>query len=224
MGATTALDDSSFGDLVAFERCGPPAAAERRVDIRVITNIAGRYLLGSRRDERGNRREFACRALNMSVRAMLLAAPVGGPPGERVIVHFDQFGRLEGSIIRVLSRGFVMSITASEEDRVKLAGKIAWLENFKNHDTHEARRYERIVPRNPYSRVTLADGRTETCFIIDMSPSGVAVSADMRPEIGTVLAVGRVIGRVRRHLSEGFAVEFINVQDVDALPALLLSR
>jgi hypothetical protein len=222
--AITALNSPNFDDLVAVERAVPAAVLDRRADIRVITSIPGRYLLGSRRDERGNRREFACRALNMSARAMLLAAPVSGPPGERVIAHFDQFGRLEGSIIRVLSRGFVMSIAASEAERLKLASRLAWLEDHKNHDAHEARKHERIVPRNPCSWVTLADGSTETCFIIDMSASGAAVSADVKPEIGTVLAVGRVVGRVRRHLAEGFAVEFVQMQSIDALPALLLRR
>lgn len=221
--APAALHQDHIDDLVAVER-REPAAAERRTDIRVITSIPGRYILGSRYDERGNRREFACRALNMSARAMLLAAPVAGPPGERVITHFDQFGRLEGSIIRVLSRGFVMSVAATEEEREKLAGKLAWLEDHKNHDAHEARKHERVVPRNPYSCLTLADGRTQTCFVIDMSASGVAVSADLLPELGTVLAVGRVVGRVRRHFAEGFAVEFVQVQNIDLLPSLLLRK
>ena len=155
---------------------------------------------------------------------MLLAAPVAGQAGERVIAHFDQFGRLEGAIIRVMSRGFVMSITASEAERERLAAKLAWLEDHKNHDAHEARQYERVVPRNPHSWLTLADGRTEACFVIDLSASGVAVSADVRPDIGTVLAVGRVVGRVRRHFSSGFAVEFVTVQDLDRLPSLLLRK
>jgi hypothetical protein len=219
----TALHQHDLDDLVAVER-REPVAAERRTDIRVITNIPGRYILGSRSDERGNRREFACRALNLSTRAMLLAAPVLGPPGERVIAHFDQFGRLEGSIIRLLSRGFVMSIAASDAEREKIAAKLVWLEDHKNHDAHEARKHERVVPRNPYSWLTLADGRTQACFVIDLSASGIAVSADLKPDLGTVLAVGRVVGRVRRHFAEGFAVEFVQVQDIDLLPSLLLRK
>lgn len=222
MGSVAPHQDC-FDDLVALER-RETVVVERRADIRVITNIPGRYLLGSRHDKCGNRREFVCRALNMSTVAMLLAAPVSGPPGERVIAHFDPFGRLEGAIVRVLSRGFVVSIAASAEERERLAAKLVWIEDHKNHDAHEARRYERIVPRNPYSWVTLADGRTQTSVVIDMSASGVAVSADLKPEIGTVLAVGRVVGRVRRHFAEGFAVEFVELQDVDRLPLLLLRQ
>lgn len=211
--APASLQSQSPSDLVAVDR---------RTDIRVITSIPGRYMLGSRHDERGNRREFACRALNMSPRAMMLSAPVIGPPGERVIAYFDQFGRLEGMILRVLSRGFVMSISATHEDRARLAVKLAWLEDHKNHDAHEARQHERIVPRNPNSTMTLADGRQMDCFVIDLSASGVAVSADIVPALGTVLAVGKVIGRVRRHFTEGFAVEFVKLQDIDQLPTLLL--
>jgi hypothetical protein len=205
----------SSGDLVAVDR---------RVDIRVITSIPGRYSLGSRHDLNGRRREFACRALNMSPRAMLLAAPVNGPPGERVIAHFDRFGQLDGQITRVLSRGFVMSIAASEDERARLAVKLAWLEDHKNHDVNEARQHERIVPRDPYSILTLADGRTLTCLVIDMSASGVAVSADIVPPVDTPLAVGKVIGRVRRHFTEGFAVEFLEIQNLDMLPHRLLRR
>jgi hypothetical protein len=50
------------------------------------------------------------------------------------------------------------------------------------------------------------------CFVIDMSVSGAAVSADVQPEIGTPLAVGACIGRVVRLLPDGFAVKFVEQQ------------
>ncbi len=208
-----------------FDSAGDIVAVDRRADIRVLTNVPGRYSLGSRQDSLSRRRDFACRALNMSPQAMLLAAPVSGPVGERVVCHFDRFGRIEGTIIRVLPRGgFVMSIQASEDDRAKLAVKLAWIEDHKNHDVHEARKHERIIPRDPYSTITLADGSVQTCLVIDMSASGVAVSADIVPPLGTPLAVGTVVGRVRRHFAEGFAVEFVDVQDVEQLAYRLLRR
>ena len=211
--------------LPKFDSLGDLVAVDRRADIRVITSIPGRYSLGSRRDGSGHRREFACRALNISTRAMLLAAPVTGPPGERVLSYFDRFGRIEGNIVRVLAKGgFVMSIAATEDERAKLAAKLAWLEDHKNHDAHEARKHERIVPREPYSTLTLADGRHLTCLVIDMSISGVAVSAEVVPPIGTPVAIGKVVGRVRRHFAEGFAVEFIELQNFDELPYRLLRR
>lgn len=213
-----------FQSAPQYQSLGDIVMVDRRVDIRVITSIPGRYSLGSRHDATGNRREYACRALNMSPRAMMLAAPVNGRPGERVIAYFDRFGRLEGQIARVLERGFVMGIAATDDERAKLAVKLAWLEDHKNHDVNEARKHERIVPRDPYSTLTLADGRTLTCLVIDMSVSGVAISCEVMPKIGTPLAVGKVVGRVRRHFTEGFAVEFLEIQNLDMLPYLLLRR
>ncbi len=211
-------------DMLPSEDLDDIVAVDRRSEVRIITSIPGRYSLGSRYDAQGQRREFACRALNMSSRAMLLAAPVNGAMGERVIAHFDQFGRLHGNIIRLLIRGFVMSILASEQEREKLARKLAWIEDHKNHDAPEAREHGRIVPREPYSTVTLADGRVLTCLVIDMSASGVAVSAEVTPAIGTPVAIGTVIGRVRRHFAEGFAVQFLEVQNLSYLPQQLLRR
>jgi len=208
-----------------YESADDIVAVDRRADIRVITSVPGKYSLGSRRDMNGQRREFACRALNMSTHAMLLAAPVGGPRGERVIAYFDKFGHIEGNILRVLPRGgFVMSITASEDERMKLAAKLAWLEDHKNHDVSEARAHARVVPRDPYSTLTMSDGQTMTCLVMDMSVSGVAVSAELMPPIGAPVAIGKVVGRVRRHFSEGFAVQFIDVQNIVELPYRLLCR
>ena len=40
----------------------------------------------------------------------------------------------------------------------------------------------------------VADGAIESCLVLDFSVSGAAVSANMVPRIGTVLAIGTVIG------------------------------
>ncbi len=72
------------------------SAYERRDDVRVIVNLAGRYMLASKRNLKGERCEFACRIVNISLAAMALSAPVPGPVGERVIVYSEQFGRLHG--------------------------------------------------------------------------------------------------------------------------------
>jgi hypothetical protein len=197
---------------------------DRRPDVQIITSLAGRYMLGSKRDALGNRREFACRALNMSPQIMLLAAPVVAPVGERVIAHLDQFGKLEGAITRLLERGFIMSLSGSEEEQAKRAAKLSWLENHKNHDVNDVRKHGRIVPRNPYSTLVLPDGQTMTCLVIDMSVSGAAVSADIVPEIGMPLALGKVVGRVRRHFAEGFAIQFVETQDLETMEERLLRQ
>ena len=109
------LNQGEFGDVVFVER---------RRDVRIIVSIPGRYSLAGRRDARGERRVFSCRAVNVSPHAIALAAPVNGSVGERVIAHIDHLGKLEGPIRRLLEHGFVMDILASEDERDRLAVKI----------------------------------------------------------------------------------------------------
>jgi hypothetical protein len=55
-----------------------------------------------------------------------------------------------------------------------------------------------------------------------MSVSGAAVSADIQPEIGSPLALGRSVGRVIRQFREGFAVKFIKPVERDVLEHLII--
>lgn len=142
--------------------------------------------------------------------------------GESVTVYVDKFGNIEGEIIRVLNEGFVISIRASEAEREKFVSKIAWLDRYIRQDAINSRRHGRIVPRNPNSTLLIADGSVVSCFVIDMSISGAAVSAEITPPVGTPLAVGRIVGKVIRHFSEGFAIKFVQEQSAEMLEQLLI--
>jgi hypothetical protein len=190
-------------------------AEERREDVRIIASIPGRYMLANRRNLKGDRCEFACRVVNVSLQAMALAAPVPGQVGERVIVYTEPFGRLHGAITRLITDGFVMSIAATAESRERLGVKLAWLAKQKDApDLPDGRRHARVVPRNPMATILTADGSTTSCLVIDFSDTGVAVSADIYPAIGTPLAIGKMIGRVVRRFPEGFAVEFAELENL----------
>jgi hypothetical protein len=193
------------------------AVVDRRREPRIILSLPGRYALANRRDASGQLLEFECRVVNISLHAMALFAPVTGTVGDRVIVSCDEFGKLEGSIARLLDRGFVMEIIATDDERRELATKIEVYENIKNHDFPNRRRHKRIIPKDPRSIIIFGDNSRVECLVIDISTSGVAVAADIRPEIGTPLAVGAVVGRVVRHLDNGFAVQFIQDQKIDPL-------
>jgi len=204
------------------DQAGDLVFVERRREPRIIVSIAAHYALANRRDSHGNRREFACRVVDISTQAMTLLVPVNGTMRERVIVHCEEFGKLEGPIIRLLESGFVMHIALSEEERKDLAVKIEWYEKNKNFDAPDNREHKRIIPKNPHSQLVFHDGSVLQCFVIDMSVGGVAVSADVKPAIGTPLGVGKLIGRVVRHLDDGFAVKFLALQERENLEQLLL--
>ena len=95
----------------------------------------------------------------------------------------------------------------------------------KHFDTklRDFRRHPRVVPKNPMATILLADGSLTSCLVIDFSDSGVAVSADLYPELGTPLAVGKMVGRVVRRFAEGFAVEFAEKASLADIERLLAS-
>ena len=115
-----------------------------------------------------------------------------------------------------------MSVGASEEDRFKLVDRIEWIEGHKNHDVSDHRSHARFAPTNPHSRLVFADGTTMTCFIIDLSETGAGISAEIDPEIRTVLAVGTIVGRVTRRFVGGFALQFIKPQSRDTVEAMAI--
>ena len=53
------------------------------------------------------------------------------------------------------------------------------------------------------------------------SPTGAAVSSDLIPEIGTPVAVGKIVGRVVRKFKDGFAVHFTEKQDPESVERLI---
>ena len=199
-----------------------PVPIERREDVRLVVSLPGKYSFARRRDKKGNRQEFACRLVNISFRAIALSVPVIGPLGEGVTVYVDKFGNIEGEIVRVLNAGFVIDIRGSAAEREKFVSKIVWLNQYIRQDVVNSRRHGRIVPRNPNSTLLFADGSILPCFVIDMSISGAAVSAEVMPAIGTPLGVGRVVGKVVRHFSEGFAIKFVQEQCAETLEQLLI--
>jgi len=198
--------------------------ADRRKEIRVIVRVPGRFSLASKRDANGDRRQFACRAVNISSTHMALATPISAPIGERVIAYFMEFGKIHGSIIRMLHGGFVIRIAASNEEQSRLLRKLIWLDQKKNYDVPDMRAHKRIVPQNPLSTITFPDGSIMGCFVIDVSASGAAVSADIVPETGTVVTVGNVAGTVVRHFTEGFAVQFKQLQNPSVIEQLEIHK
>jgi len=184
--------------------------------------LGGRYSLANRRDSFGNRREFACRTSKVSPYQMMVDVPVNGGVGERVISYFGEFGKLDGWIRETVKGGFLFELAVSRGIREQLASKMSWLDRQQKDAVIDARAQERIIPANPHSELVFADGHTETCLVIDMSASGVAVSAETQPHIGTPLAVGRTVGRVVRHFREGFAVKFVELQNRDRLESLII--
>ena len=191
---------------------------QRSIDLR----LGGRYSLASRYDTQGNRREFACRTSRVSPYQMHISVPVLGPVGERVVTYFGDFGNIDGWITNLTEGGFLLDLELPRQRREKFAAQLTWLKKRQEDAAViDARAQRRIVPKNPHSTLIFGDGTTLNCLIIDVSPSGVAVSADVEPEAGMRLAVGRCVGTVVRTFLEGFAVQFDFLQPIEALEHMM---
>ncbi|MCC2110828.1 MAG: PilZ domain-containing protein [Hyphomicrobiales bacterium] len=186
----------------------PPPEHEGFQHVKI--NVLGRFMLP-------DRREYPCQVLNMSPGGLSMLTPVSGQVGDRVIAYLDHIGRVEGKIVRTIEGGFAMTLNATPHKRDKLASQLTWLANRHELNLAEDRRHDRVVPRNPFSQITLDDGRQYKCKIIDMSLSGAAVALDVRPAIGSPVTLGRMRARVVRHFDGGIAIEFATVQDSQVL-------
>lgn len=186
------------------------ASEDRRRFQRVKIDLLGRYMLA-------DRCEYPCQVIDMSPGGLALLGPAIGQVGERVVAYIDHIGRVEGQIARLIDHGFAMTVSATPRKRDKFAAQLTWLANRDILGLPEDRRHERIVPRNPLTRMVLPNGINIGVRIIDMSLSGAAVATDQRPESGSLIMIGQVQARVIRHLENGIALEFTRLQHIDSL-------
>jgi hypothetical protein len=185
--------------------------------------VDGHYTLPNWYDPHGKLRTFACRTNRVSPFRMIVDVPVVGKIGDYLTSYFRDFGKLDGSISDTRPGCFLLELDMSYARREQLANKLTWLEEKqKDPEIIDLRKDARVIPANSQTTFTLADGAIHECFIIDMSVTGVSVSADMELELGTPLAIGACVGRVVRIFPHGFAVKFIerqNQYDLDRLCA-----
>ena len=184
--------------------------------------VPGNYTLPNWYDPQGKLRTFACRTTRVSPFRMLVDVPVVGKVGDRLSAYFRDFGNFDASISDTQTGSFLLELEMTRAMREKFASKLVWLEKkAQDPSIPDVRKDARIIPANAHSTLTLADGSVHGCFVIDMSVSGVAVSAQMEPQIGMPLAVGSCIGRIVRLLPDGFAVKFVEPQNRHELDRLI---
>lgn len=210
--------------MMQVGQTGAARTAKVRIDdrLRLRTDMPGRYHLEKWVRPNEKIPHFACRVQRISPVSISMSAPIAGEIGDWVSAHFDEFGVLRGQISRPMGFGFTMSIDLTDAERQRLASHVQWLEQLRNFEVSESRRYRRITPKDPQSTIILADGKMIDCFVIDMSMTGAAISADLDVSVGMPLALGTVVGRVVRMLDPGFAIEFTTRLDFDSLEHRLI--
>ncbi|KAB2847633.1 MAG: PilZ domain-containing protein [Hyphomicrobiaceae bacterium] len=186
--------------------------ADRRRHKRVHVNLLGRFM-------RADRNEYPCKLYDISIGGAAMLTPVTVEAGEKIVAYYDQIGRLEGTVARVFDGGFAIDVLASPHRKEKLCATLTWLVNRAEVPEAEVRRdgHDRIIPRNEASELKLEAGIIASCHITDVSISGASLRTEARPDIGQTVTLGKLRARVVRHDEGGIAVEFIDIQNPQAL-------
>jgi hypothetical protein len=192
-------------------------------DVKYIGDLMGSYLLSSRQNSGSDQvRIFGCRSRSVSPQMAVLQAPVKGAIGETLTLKLDTLGVLGARVARNTPDGFIAELVLTKEETAKIARRIDWLKQKHLKSLPDRRDAKRWLPRDSHSSLILADKREIDCFIIDVSSSGAAVSADAMPGVGHPVVVGTVLGRVVRMLEYGFAVQFLTPREPQTVEHLLV--
>jgi hypothetical protein len=184
---------------------------ERRRYPRVPVSVKGRFLApdGS---------EHACSIRDMSLSGIALVSDIDVPLGSHLIIYLDDFGRFEGPVVRTFDGGFAIETALTGPRRDRVAERLAIYAKGGEKAAAETRRvFPRYSPEEAGieegSMLTLSDGRTAPCRIVDMSLGGANVATELRAPIGMNVSIGRMKGRIVRHTDEGVAIEFTDIPE-----------
>lgn len=184
---------------------------ERRRYPRVPVSVKGRFLApdGS---------EHACSIRDMSLSGIALVSDIDVPLGSHLIIYLDDFGRFEGPVVRTYDGGFAIETALTGPRRDRVAERLAIYAKGGEKAAAETRRvFPRYSPEEAGieegSMLTLSDGRTAPCRIVDMSLGGANVATELRAPIGMNVSIGRMKGRIVRHTDEGVAIEFTDIPE-----------
>jgi hypothetical protein len=183
---------------------------DRRRFQRVQLSLLGRCMFN-------DQRECPCQLLEISPGDAAFVSPFCGEIGERVVAYIDDIGRVEGVILETIEHGFVMTISASQRKRDKLADTLTWMANRHVLNLDEDRRHLRRTPKKSEANVVLPDGTGHSVRVIDMSLSGAALATPIRPPLGSPIRLGRLGARVVRHFDDGIGIEFMRLMSDAAI-------
>lgn len=167
---------------------------------------------------RANKHEYPCKLNDISVGGAAMTSPVSLDEGEKIIAYFDQLGGIEGTVVRVFDGGFAIRIAATQHKRENLAAQITLMINKPAMPSVEDRRHIRQTKLPPKVQIlTLAEGISIECRVLDVSLSGASIETEARPPIGNEIVLGKLRGRVIRYHDTGIGIQFLDVQETDAL-------
>lgn len=186
------------------------AMTERRRHRRMSVSLPARFLAA-------DREEHTCRIFNVSAGGAAFETTHVVADGERIVMYIDDLGRFE-AIVRRRGDGMVsVEFQMTPHKREKLVSSLTWLINRDLLDDETGRRHARIQAPPKELLLDLPNGGRLYCKVLDVSISGASLATEARPEIDTMVMLGKLKARVARHHAEGIGLQFVEIQNPRAL-------
>ena len=172
-----------------------------------IKILFGRFLLP-------DQTEHACSVTGISVEGAEFRCSCLPPYGETIIAYLEHFGRMECVAKEATPGGFRVEFALAGNRRERFLTRQRWMTNKQAGQVEDERQYNRRQLTGTMSRIKLDDGRQYACEITDVSLTGAAVAVGVLPAIGSRVYLGKMLGKVVRHLDSGFAMQFLTLSEV----------
>jgi hypothetical protein len=159
--------------------------------------------------------EHVCQVTELTIDGAIFVTSEVPPIGQPIVAYLEDLGRLEVVSDTPVPGGFRVRYTYSGARLERLRSRISYLKQ-RAAGAPDKRRHARFEPKDKHTSLTLPDGRSYPCEVMDISISGCAIKTAIMPIIGTPLLVGKMRGRVVRYLDNGVGIEFtrqLTVQD-----------
>ena len=163
--------------------------------------LFGRYMLP-------DKSEHPCQIRDLTPDQARFSGELLAQVGEHIIAYIEEIGRVEGDVTDADYESFVLMFTVPANKRDKIAAKLNWMQNRDAEGAVANRRHTRHEPRDTNTVLTVPDGRSFDCEILDISLSGAAIKAPIIPSIGTHVSLGKTAGTVTRVHECGVGIEF----------------
>ena len=177
-------------------------AQDKRRFRRILMAIHGRFLDASSEEHAMVTQDISCAGAH-------LITPHRPAVGETVVLYLDELGRVAGTVVRHTQHGFgvVFHVTARKRD--KIVDRLTWLWNRDALGLTDEREMQRYAAGGA-ALITLADGRSLQCHVLDISATGAGLEAmTQAPMVGEIITIGTMKAEVMRSQGRGFGIRFL---------------
>lgn len=175
---------------------------DQREHKRITTTLPGRLFVPA------EEADWPCEILNLSLGGAGVRCEEPPPLNSFVVLYVDGIGRYEAVATRYVEGELGLRFVCNDAQRQRLLEDlITFVSGGLTHDTR-LRRHGRQASRS-IGNLTLADGSSVPCDILDVSLQGLSLRTAYRPPIGEIVEFGHTQGRVIRHHADGVGIEFL---------------